>query len=95
MTTVLLTPEAELDLEEIADYIAADNPARDLEPFLRKNAGDVALRLDLLETELAEAEELVDHLLREDTAILDLRDDLFRAGGRTVFRQRPAHEVGA
>lgn len=28
MTTVLLTPEAELDLEEIADYIAADNPAR-------------------------------------------------------------------
>lgn len=28
MTTVLLTPEAELDLEEIADYIAADNPLR-------------------------------------------------------------------
>lgn len=28
MTTVLLTPEAELDLEEIADYIAADNPRR-------------------------------------------------------------------
>lgn len=28
MTSVLLTPEAELDLEEIADYIAVDNPAR-------------------------------------------------------------------
>jgi toxin ParE1/3/4 len=27
---VLITPEAERDLEEIADYIAADNPARAL-----------------------------------------------------------------
>lgn len=28
MTNVLPTPEAERDLEEIGDYIAADNPAR-------------------------------------------------------------------
>jgi toxin ParE1/3/4 len=28
MTNVLLTPEAERDLEEIGDYIAEDNPAR-------------------------------------------------------------------
>ena len=28
MTNVFFTPEAERDLEEIGDYIAADNPAR-------------------------------------------------------------------
>ena len=30
MKNVLLTPEAERDLEEIVDYIATDNPARAL-----------------------------------------------------------------
>lgn len=30
MKNVLITPEAERDLEDIADYIAADNPARAL-----------------------------------------------------------------
>ena len=37
----------------------------DREAFLLEDAGQVSLRLELLEPELAEAEDRVDHLLRE------------------------------
>ena len=63
----------------------AGDAALDREAVLLEDAGQVLRRLDLLEAELAEAEDLVDHLLRELLHALDVGGGLAlqarRAGG--------------
>ena len=54
----------------------ARHPLLDREPVVLEDAGDIALRLELLEAQLAEAEEHVDHLLGEVAAAVDVEDDL-------------------
>ena len=49
----------------------AGEAARDLEAVLLENAGEVLRRLLFLDSELAEAEHLVDHLLREGRHAVD------------------------
>ena len=48
----------------------------DREAFLLEDAGQVSLRLELLESELAEAEHRIDHLLREVVHAVDVGDRL-------------------
>ena len=50
----------------------ARHPQLDLESLPFEDAGDVALGFELLEPELAEAEQAVDHLLDEDAAAVDV-----------------------
>jgi hypothetical protein len=63
----------------------AGKPAFDPEAVLLEDARQVLRRLELLEPELAKAEDLVDHLLRRDLHRLDVGGDfllqLFDAGG--------------
>ena len=51
--------------------------ALNVEAFLHERIGDAALGLDFLKSELAEAEETIDQLLREHAARLDVGDDFF------------------
>ena len=50
----------------------AGDAAFDLEAVLLENAGQVLRRLELLEAELAEAEDLIDHLLRHHVHRVDV-----------------------
>ena len=46
-----------------------------VESFAHQHVGEVALRLDFLEPQLAIAEQLIDHLLREHAPRFDVGDD--------------------
>ena len=54
----------------------ASNFAFDVEAVLLQDARDVARRFVLLEAKFAEAENFVDHLLRERLQLVDLFDGL-------------------
>ena len=78
----------------------AGDGALHVEPFAHENVGEVTLRLDLLEAELAVAEDLVHQLLREDAPRLDVGGDLLlqrlgfrREGGEG--RGRPLRRLHA
>ena len=79
----------------------AGDAFRDGKPVLAQHAGQVAGRLDFLKAQLTEAEDLIDHLLRERLHGVDLRDRLLfqrlqpgvggvgaRRGRRTLRRGR-------
>ena len=72
------------------------HPTLDLEAVLLENLGDVALRLELLEPELREAEEAVDDLLGEVASSLDVDGDLvLERLEALVLRQPQGHgDVG-